>query len=171
MIEGRDQAPTAVDHPDVTAGHWMMRPGEVVVERTFADALGLKVGDRVTLNGRSFIVAGIAVTTAIPPYPNLCWIGCFIGPGIPKTDRGLIWATEATARSLAAPSAYAPLSYLLNLKLANPADANAFADAYNKANTAPNAPHLMSWQDISVQDGRLVANEQRVLATVTLVCG
>jgi putative ABC transport system permease protein len=146
----------------VTAGHWMIRPGKVVVERTFADALGLKVGDRVTLNGRSFLVAGIAVTAAIPPYPSLCWIGCYLGPDMPSTDPGLIWATQATARS-----AYEPLSYLLNLKLANPADANAFADAYNKANTAPNAPYLMSWQGISASvavlvGGRMAEQTRRV---------
>ena len=59
-----------------------MRPGGVVVERTFADALGVSVGDRVTLNGRPFRVAGIAVTAAIPPYPNSAtsgW-GCSAGP-------------------------------------------------------------------------------------------
>ena len=60
-----------------------MRPGGVVLERTFADALGVGVGDRVTLNGRPFTVAGIAVTAANPPYPNLCYIGgggCSAGP-------------------------------------------------------------------------------------------
>ena len=49
-----------------------MRPGGVVIERTFADALGVSVGDRVSLNGKSFAVAGIAVTAAQSPYPNLC---------------------------------------------------------------------------------------------------
>ena len=44
-------------------------------ERTFADALGVGVGDRVTLNGRPFTVAGTAVTAANPPYPNLCYPG------------------------------------------------------------------------------------------------
>ena len=44
-----------------------------MLERTFADALGVGVGDRVTLNGRPFTVAGIAVTAASPPYPNLCY--------------------------------------------------------------------------------------------------
>jgi len=171
MVEGRDQAPAAVDHPDVTAGHWTIRPGEVVVERTFADALGLQVGDRVILNGRSFLVAGIAVTAAIPPFPSLCWFGCYLGPGLPDTDPGLIWATEATARVLADPSGYEPLSYLLNLKLANPAAATAFADAYNQASTALNAPYLVSWQGISTQDSLLVFNEQRILTTASWLLG
>ena len=49
-----------------------MRPGGIVIERTFADALGVSVGDSVTLDGKSFSVAGIAVTAAQSPYPNLC---------------------------------------------------------------------------------------------------
>src|SRR5258707_1957142 len=55
--EGRDQAAASVDQPKLTAGSWV-RPGGVVLERTFADALGAGVGDRVTLNGRPFRVAG-----------------------------------------------------------------------------------------------------------------
>ena len=72
--EGREQAPAAVDQPKLTAGSWV-RPGGVVLERTFAEALGVGVGDRVTLDGRPFTVAGIAVTAASPPYPNLCYGG------------------------------------------------------------------------------------------------
>ena len=51
--EGRDQAPAPVDQPKLTPGSWV-RSGGVVVERTFADALGVGAGDRVTLNGRPF---------------------------------------------------------------------------------------------------------------------
>ena len=168
MVEGRDQAPAAVDRPDLTAGHWV-RPGEVVVERTFADTLGLVVGDRVALGGKSYLVAGIAVTAAIPPYPSVCWIGCYFSRGMPDNFPGLIWATEPVARSLA--TSTEPLSYLLNLKLANPAAATAVADAHNRANAEPSAPYLMSWQEISVQDGRLVANEQRILSTASWLLG
>jgi len=69
--EGRSTAAAAVDQPLLTAGSWI-RSGGVVIERTFADALGVSVGDRVSLNGKSFAVAGIAVTAAQAPYPNLC---------------------------------------------------------------------------------------------------
>jgi putative ABC transport system permease protein len=169
MVEGRDQTPSAVDRPDLTAGHWI-RPGEVVVERTFADTLGLTVGDTVTLGGRSYLVAGIAVTAAIPPYPGVCWLSCYFGPGVPRGNLpGLIWATRSTARSLAIRTE--PLSYLLNLRIANPAEATAFADAYNATHRAPNAPYLMSWQAISAQDGVLVANEQRILSTASWLLG
>jgi putative ABC transport system permease protein len=47
-----------------------------VIERTYADALGVRAGDRITLNGRPFTVSGIAVTAASAPYPNLCYAGC-----------------------------------------------------------------------------------------------
>src|SRR4029077_960035 len=38
MAEGRDEQPAAVDQPDVIQGTWV-RPGGVVVERAFAQAL------------------------------------------------------------------------------------------------------------------------------------
>jgi putative ABC transport system permease protein len=80
--EGRDQAPDTVDQPKLTAGSWV-RPGGVVLERAFAAGLGVGAGDRITLNGRTFTVAGIAVTAANSPYPNLCYHsagGCRAGP-------------------------------------------------------------------------------------------
>ena len=59
----------------------------MVVERSFADAIGIRAGDRVTVNGRSFRVAGVAVTAALPtsgigyvegssrwPNPGLIWL-------------------------------------------------------------------------------------------------
>jgi putative ABC transport system permease protein len=63
LAEGRTAAPAAVDQPALTAGSWV-RPGGIVLERTFADALGVATGDRVTLNGKPFTVTGIASTSA-----------------------------------------------------------------------------------------------------------
>ncbi len=51
MAEGRDEVRAAVDQPKVIQGTWV-RPGGVVVERAFADALGVQVGGHVTLDGR-----------------------------------------------------------------------------------------------------------------------
>jgi putative ABC transport system permease protein len=164
MAEGRDQTPAAVDQPDVTQGGWV-RPGEVVLERTFAGALGVSAGSRITLNGRPFTVAGMAVTAANPPYPNLCYTGCdvnFAGPmhtggsGSP----GLIWLTEPDVRSLATSSA--PLTYVLNLTLKDPASAPALANTYN-TNQHSTRPYLVSWQSIANADDLLVADEQTVL--------
>jgi hypothetical protein len=128
FAEGRDTASAAVDQPYLTGGSWV-RTGGVVLERTFADALGVSVGDRVTLNGKSFVVAGIAVTAAEAPYPNLCYATTstcsFIINNGNSRDMGVIWMTRSDAIGLT--SKANPLTlYVLNLKLANPNDAQAF---------------------------------------------
>ncbi len=168
--EGRAQAPASIDQPQPTAGTWV-RPGGIVLERTFAEALGAGVGDRVTLDGRPFQVVGIAVTAAGQPYPNLC-----ASPGgdcvydlqdnaVPATaDNGFAWITEPDARALG--SAQAPLSYFLNLELSNPAAAPAFASTYSSV-SAP----LIAWQDIQAGSGLLVQDEQQVLTTGALLAG
>jgi putative ABC transport system permease protein len=169
FAEGRSQAPAAIDRPDVTAGSWV-RPGGVVLERTFAGALGAGVGDRVTLNGKSFTVAGIAVTAAQAPYPNLCYITtntCTSGFNSGNSvSIGLIWMTEADAVGLT--SKANPLTtYALNLKLSNPADAQSFADQHFVP-PAPGSrnfagPMFSSWEGIAAADALLVQDAQSVL--------
>ena len=56
LDEGRGRAPVAVDQPELTQGSWM-RPGAAVIERSFADALGVRVGgpdhpERQAVHGR-----------------------------------------------------------------------------------------------------------------------
>lgn len=158
LAEGRDQASAAVDQPALTQGSWV-RPGGVVLERSFADALGVHVGDRVTLNDRSFRVGGIAVTAALPTSG----IG-FLGNSGQFPNPGLIWVTRAVAESLATP--VHPLGYLLNLKLANSSAAESFANTYTSGgNYHDNVgnPYLLPWQDISQQDGLLIRSEQRIM--------
>jgi ABC-type lipoprotein release transport system permease subunit len=180
-VEGRSQAPASLDQPEVTAGGWV-RGGGVVLERTFAGALGVGVGDRITLNGRPFRVAGIAVTADMPPYPNLCYSpggGCAapfpdttsatngqLGPGA----LGLAWATQPDARVLAASDA-GPPAYVLNLTLMDPARAQAFASAYDQAHQAPGASLLNSWSGIQAADSLLVQNEQQVLSPGAWLAG
>jgi len=165
--EGRQESPAAVDQPKLTSGTWV-HPGGVVLERTFADALGVGVGDRLTLNGRPFTVAGTAVTAANPPYPNLCYTGgggCSAGPqdaAISPGGLGLIWLTELDADSIAT-SADPLTAYVLNLKLTSPAAAPAFAARYGSSNS-PAAPSMASWQGIATADGLLVLDEQQVLS-------
>jgi putative ABC transport system permease protein len=162
--EGRTQSPASVDQPKVTTGSWV-RPGGVVLERTFAEALGVVAGDRITLNGQPFTVAGTAVTAASPPYPNLCYSsggGCSAGlQDVSPTDMGLVWLTEPDASSLAT-SANPVASYVLNLKLKEPASASAFVGRYGTSN--PGAPSLTSWQGIAAADSLLVQDEQQVLS-------
>jgi putative ABC transport system permease protein len=165
--EGRAQAPAALDQPDLTAGSWV-RPDAIVLERTLAEALGASVSDRVTLNGRPYTVAGIAVTAASAPYPNMCFSpggNCVFdfpaSSALSRVSIGLAWVTEPDARSLA--SAAAPLAYVLDLKLRDPATAQQFASHYNAARPLPGSGGLTSWQSIAYNDGLLVQDEQQVL--------
>lgn len=64
QVEGRETAPAPTDQPKVTQGSWLQGNGTAVIERAFAQALGVTAGDQVTLNGRSFKVAGIARSAA-----------------------------------------------------------------------------------------------------------
>jgi ABC-type antimicrobial peptide transport system permease subunit len=157
VAEGRDQAPAPVDQPKVTQGGWI-HPGAVVIERGFADALGVHVGDNVGLGGRSFQVAGIAVTAAVPPYPSsLCHIACLFGVpmarggGVP--NMGLVWVTRSAVANVAASGTN--ITYLLNLKLANPAQAPAFAAQH---------PAVFTWQQIQSAINALIGIEQVSLA-------
>jgi hypothetical protein len=174
QAEGRDQAPAAVDQPRLTAGSWVS-DGGVVMERTFADALGVRVGDRVTLNGRPFRVTGIAVTAANPPYPNLCYTSCDISfpPNTQFSSReiGLAWVTQPAARALASPGG--PPSYVLNLKLKDPATAPAFASAYGDGSDPARiaVSGLISWPSIAAADGLLVQDEQQVLTPGAWLAG
>jgi ABC-type lipoprotein release transport system permease subunit len=188
QTEGRDTAAAAVDQPKPIKGGWV-RDGGVVLEAAFAEALGVAPGDRVTLKpmdikpgsgrpgngsvqtrgpGRSFRVAGVAVTAAAPPYPepaclaNLCQGGA---------DTGLVWLTQADARSFV-PQDESPF-YVLNLKLADPAAAPAFVAGRNPPHDAPPGTSasepppttLQAWQDIREASANLVKNQRRGLMT------
>jgi putative ABC transport system permease protein len=168
MVEGRGEAPSATDRPLLTAGTWV-RPGAVVLERSFAAALGVGVGNRITLNGRWFLVSGIAVSAAVPPYPGVCLLGCQIGPNMPNTEAGLVWMTESGAASLATPTE--PLAWIMDVRLADPATAAAYAAAYNQSHPASSAPYLVAWQDIAAQDGRIISTEQQVLLVGSWLLG
>jgi ABC-type lipoprotein release transport system permease subunit len=172
--EGRDSAPAAVDRPKLTHGSWV-RDGGVVVEAALADALGVEAGESITLSGRTFRVAGVAVTAATAPYPDSCLGYCGPSPG----DAGLVWLTRADARSLASDAS--SLSYVSYLQLADPAAAPAFIDAHTPpenappgtraSDPAPAPPFLQSWQGISEQSAQLVATQRRVLLTGAWLLG
>ena len=135
-----------------------MYPGAVVIERSFADALGVHSGDRITLNGRPFTVAGVAVTAAFP----VNGVG-FLEGSSQWPNPGLIWTTTADAESLA--TRQYPLGYVLNLKLTNPADAQNFADRFDPGGYTNNTGglYVIPWQMISHQDGLLMIHEQKIL--------
>jgi ABC-type lipoprotein release transport system permease subunit len=137
--EGRDSDQATLDQPLLTAGGWTT-PGGVVIERSFADALGVHVGDTIHLGGRALTVRGTAVTSAMP------------------TSDPLVWVDSSTLLALADRSQ--PLWYAMNLKLSDPATAPAFADAHNIPNAAW---FLESWQEIRTDDSTAIADERQLL--------
>ncbi|MGW0982632.1 FtsX-like permease family protein [Streptomyces xiamenensis] len=120
-VEGRERAASAVDRPLVTSGTWV-RGGGAVIERGFAQALGVRVGDRVTIGEREYPVVGTAISAATAVYP---WGNWAQGPG-PSDGGGRIWLTTEDARAAAGDTS--PL-YLLNIKLSDPEAARGWADS------------------------------------------
>lgn len=184
-VQGRDRQGASVDQPELTQGSWV-EDGGAVVEAAFADALDVAAGDRITLDGRSFRIVGVAVTAAssytdvcfgrscdfqIGPEPDLSQVpppdesnldaGSVPVDGPPPSDdAGLVWLTRADARGLA--SAEGGLSYAVNLRLADPAEAPAFVAAHSPEVRDP--LFLASWQDIRTVSGEMVRGGQEALA-------
>jgi ABC-type lipoprotein release transport system permease subunit len=176
-VQGRDPTGSAVDRPQIVSGQWVGRDG-VVIERAFAEALGLSVGDSVVLGRRQVPVIGIAVSAALPPYPQLCTIGCILDrPGWRSAEPGLVWATRHRVTTLA--TARQPLVWLEYLKLHDPGSAPAFADRYDLGGPPSGRPELNTWQDIAARQAEQLANERTavvfgstllvILALATLV--
>jgi len=145
--EARDTAPAAIDQPAVTDGRWIF-PGGAVVERGFADALGVRVGDPITVAGRALRVAGIAVTTAQPAYP--------------LNTPGQVWLARVDAQWLST----RPVAWVLPLRLADPSAAPVFAGAHSTP-----AIRLRPWQDIRDRSVALVAIEQTALLVGSWLLG
>jgi ABC-type lipoprotein release transport system permease subunit len=137
------------------------------------------------VNDRSFRVVGVAVTAAARPYPNVCfapecpWFAEAmedeVADGPPPDDPvgeerlmedpvepGLVWLTEADVRSLAPGPEL--LSYVVNLKLADPADAPAFANThFSTTGTGWQAEILEPWQQIREAHHQVVKDSQQAL--------
>jgi putative ABC transport system permease protein len=145
QVEGRQPGVAAVDQPELTDGTWI-RPGGVVVERSFAEAANLRVSQKITLNGHPFRVVGIAVTAAFGGFPGT----------------SLIWATEPAARSLATKAD--PLSYISNLKLsdASPRAIAAFVNSYSTGNNQ-SSPFLTPWTVTAYGEASFLRSDQAVL--------
>jgi putative ABC transport system permease protein len=160
LVEGRGTAPAPVDRPAVTQGRWAPAEG-AVVERGFADALGIHVGDTIELGARTERVVGIAVTAAMPPYPfNVT------GERGRTEHPGLVWLDRATTLSLDRSPAY-----FASYRLAHPASAWAFVDraltslappGRISASQAP-PPFVQTAADVAATGARTIRNERRAL--------
>jgi putative ABC transport system permease protein len=151
--EGRDARPAALDQPAITSGSWI-RPGGAVLEQGFATALGLRPGDVIRLNGQPFRVAGLAVSTA----------QCFYPVGTP----GVIWLTRADAQGLTTRQR----GYVLDIKLADPASAQAYAygqrgDAFFNATNPDPVSTLQTWDGIEHDDFRVIAIDQKAMLIIS----
>ncbi|HXZ65684.1 MAG TPA: FtsX-like permease family protein [Streptosporangiaceae bacterium] len=164
IAEGRALGRAAVDQPKLIAGSWVS-VGGVVLERSFAAALGARVGEHITLDGRPFRVAGIAVTAATAPYPSADYT--LAGTPFPSNECGMVWVTEAAARSFA--TSTLPLSYLLNLRLTSASLAPAFAQAHSAGEFE--SLQVLPWQQIAQQDNNLILTEQRALIVASWLLG
>ncbi|WP_207922722.1 ABC transporter permease [Micromonospora sp. KC606] len=163
--QGRDADPAPVDRPALTEGGWV-RDGGVVLEATLAEAFGVGAGDTVTLDGRAFQVAGVAVTAAAWPYPKACLAPCVFGaaeaseeeqeaeqagpppagapgPGFEPAGGGVLSGIQGGLVWLTKADARSlvpseeSLSYAVYLKLADPADAPAFVNAHLRDGVDP----------------------------------
>jgi putative ABC transport system permease protein len=160
--EGRLGGRAAIDQPEITSGRWALSQG-TVVERSFADALGIHVGDVIRLGPRSELVVGIAVTAAVAPYPlNVSFVRG-------RRERpGLVWVARRTALALDRSP-----SYLVNLRLLHPAAAPEFIDrAYSRLAPPPNftragapPPYIQSADDLATAAQEVIRNERKALLT------
>ncbi|NUP04042.1 MAG: ABC transporter permease [Nonomuraea sp.] len=163
VVHGFAQTPAAVNRPLVTSGHWV-RSGGTVLERGFATALGVAVGDHVTIAGRSYPVVGIAVTAATSVYPGAAQIG----PGGGPTDyTGLAWMTRSDAKTLAS-SRELPVTLAVDLKLRDPAATEAFTDAHRDSDVRI---HFHSWQFRAQQDTAILKNSRPILIVGSWLLG
>ncbi|GAA3986622.1 hypothetical protein GCM10023085_80940 [Actinomadura viridis] len=156
VAQGADATPGPIDRPLVTSGTWV-RPGGVVVERGFATALGVRVGDHVTLAGRSLPVVGIAVTTAHTIYP---WAAMNGPGGGPEDPNGLVWVSKTDTRALVA--ADLPVTSLLYLKLRDPAATQEFV-ASRRPYSGEYPTNLFTWQFMAEQDEVILRLSQPIL--------
>ncbi|MBO0844200.1 MAG: FtsX-like permease family protein [Nocardioides sp.] len=162
-VQGRDANPSPVDRPAVVSGHWVDGDhGGVVVERAFARALGVDVGDHVTLDGQRLRVVGVAVSAALPPYPQLCTIGCILDrPGWPSAQPGLVWAPRHEVGSLS--SGREPVVWFQYLRLHDPSTAPAFAARYGADGPPTGRTDLEPWQAIAARQAEQLSSERTVV--------
>jgi ABC-type lipoprotein release transport system permease subunit len=161
-VQGRGATASPVDRPQVVSGHWVSADG-VVVERAFAQALGIGAGDTIQLGGERVLVAGIAVSAALPPYPQLCTVGCILDrPDWVSAQAGLVWATTARATGLA--TAREPLVWFQFLQLHHAAAAPAFASRFGDSGAAAGRPYLTPWQDVAGRQTEQLNNERAIVA-------
>lgn len=156
VLQARPQAPASIERPLVTAGTWL-RPGAVVLERSYARALGARPGERVRVAGASgpveLVVAGAALTTTQQRYP--------------ESQPGLAWVLPATLADVQ-PDAARRTSVLF-LRLADRLAADAFVERVRFDYPPESHVVAQSWRDLradALDDTRV---NQVILATFSVL--
>lgn len=159
VVEARGVNRPRIEHPQVTSGSWL-RPGGAVLERGFADVLGIHVGERVSVHGHSYPVVGLAVTAGDIVFP---WQGLLAngGGGPEEHQRGLVWLTPTDAR--AAADGQSAIGYVMNLRLDDPERAVGYGDYYRGVDDAPVLANFQNWHFIRFQDSVLVRDTMPAL--------
>jgi putative ABC transport system permease protein len=132
------------------------REGGIVLERSFAEALGLRLGAKLRLAGADGPVDLRVVGTAISPAQ----------PRYPRRNPGLAWVTRATLERFE-PDRSRWL-WTEPVRLADPAAAPAFA-ARATAVVPPGAAFVETWQDQRANALREAQPAMIILTTYTIV--
>ncbi|WP_129842125.1 ABC transporter permease [Streptomyces sp. RFCAC02] len=155
-VEGREDEPAAVDRPLVTSGTWVS-PGGAVLERGFAQALGVGVGDEVTISGRAYPIVGLAISAATPVYPLSDWAQ---GPG-PTDYGGRIWLTAEDARAAAGDTTGV---HLIHVRLDDPGAPGLWRDTvFTPEITGESWIHTHVWQGVLQDDVKLIRGTRPAL--------
>ena len=142
---------TAVNMPVLTAGSSLREDG-IVLERSLANALGIEVGDTLTVTSRRGSIDLPVLGTAVVPSQ----------PRYPRRNPGLAWVTPATLERVEPDRTR--WRWTEALRLANPSAAAAFAE--RAATTVPSCDLCFeTWQD---QRDYALGDAQPVQVIVTM---
>jgi putative ABC transport system permease protein len=110
LVRAPDRDLMTVDQPAVVDGRWLDGDGEIVLEATMADTLGVRVGDQTRVGGREPVVLRVAGTAATAGR----------GANYPAVTPGMGWVTAATFDGLDLASDGEPIELTVGLRLHDP---------------------------------------------------
>ena len=149
------RSPAHVNAPVRTDGASPPADG-IVLERSFADAVGIRVGSSLLFDGVGGPVELPVVGTAISPSQ----------PRYPRSNPGLAWVTRTTLERVEADRSR--WSWTQALRLTDPAAASAFA-ARAAASLPPGTAFVDTWQGQRAEALRDAQPLQIILTTYTIV--
>jgi putative ABC transport system permease protein len=128
----------------------------IVLERSFADALGLRVGAGLRLAATGGPIELPIVGTAISPSQ----------PRYPRSNPGLAWVPRSTLERIEPDRSR--WSWTQAIRLTDPATARAFADRAS-ASLPPGAAYVETWEDHRAEALREAQPATLVLTTYTIM--